>query len=87
MNEESRARIDLVVQLNGALVCVMRIEELPSAIKKTEALAHAPVSEEFHKWPVNVEHHSSHKGVTDVDEPLGLKVWHAARKDASKSLF
>lgn len=73
MDEIGWSTVELNILLNSCLLCLCVIA-FTSSVKKSESKTHSPETEKFNKWPVNVEHHSTNEGCTNILIPLRIEV-------------
>ena len=69
MDEEDWTTVNFNVLLNGCLVGVVIIASLESSIKHSESKSVPPPDSSFKYWPVNIEHHGTDKGFTNIGKP------------------
>ena len=88
MDKENRSTVNFNILLNSSLRCLIRITS-KSPIKNSESNSHAPETEKFNQWPVNIEKHCCYQSIPDVLEPETIEICYISSEEESKepSLF
>ena len=74
MDEENGSTVEFNIELDGCLLGSVLIAS-EATIHKSESRTHSPEDKEFTHRPVNIKHHSTNKGNTDIVEPLCIEIW------------
>lgn len=84
MDEENWATVDFNVLLDGCLVSVVFIASLESSVKESPSKSVEPPACSFKHGPVDVEHHCTDDGFSNISEPESVKVSNLSFKDSTQ---